>query len=474
MRQAVTFRDFRQIVRRYRPPDLLPRLAKLACDMGEPPYDVQRLRLISPWAIALVARESILWGNEFRRPDVTDDALRTVFNAFNNLDEDVDSSPNVAYSLLTRIAYEQFPYHESLFEEVSRVQAMLVEGLGDIDAEVLSDRAWNELLGASIGHTVGATFLLQVGANNNQGWFRRDFLDNPGMQAVYGLWPRDVVERRLDDLTCSFGEFRTAYNAAPRPARGMEKYSYNPLTSNPFVMMPNGERLAPQPRLILRTVTPGGLYYKGIKRWGEPFARDLGKLTERYVGLQLRGLDGARVLGEVTYTYGKQKIKSVDWFLILPNLVVMFEVKSSRLGLLGRAAVEGFEEGVRTVLGKAVGQLIRTDEALSMGRQEFEGIPADRRRIGIVITAEPYYLANTPWVRELIQKATFPTLTASLRELEQLVTLSLGDLERQLLEIVDDPERSTWNLANALNHAKVGSRNHILDRSWRKYPWPDI
>jgi hypothetical protein len=121
-RRSISFREFRQIVRRYRPSRLLPELAALAAstqlvDRGDPIFSTA-----PPWAIALAARESILWGNEYRRDEVTDSDLVDIFNGHNNIYEG-DPAPedeNFVLRLMTRLAYEQFPMQESVFEEVAR------------------------------------------------------------------------------------------------------------------------------------------------------------------------------------------------------------------------------------------------------------------------------------------------------------------------------------------------------------------
>lgn len=469
-RPRIRFADFRQIVRRFRPSNLLPVLASLATSQEGPPFSIQVLRTAPPWAIATAARESIIWGNEYRNAHVTSDDLRTIFNAHNNVD-DVAGNDSV-HSLLTRIAYEQFPYQESVFEEVSRTHALLVDGIGSIDAEVLGDDAWNRLLGAPLGQVVGATFFLHVAASQNAGWVDRSWLDRPGLEPLYNMWPRQVVDDRLDQLTSTFREFREAYESVPHPPAGAERYAFNPLTARPFVRMPDGRLLAPQPNLILRTASPGGLYYPGIAEFGEAFGRDLGRLAERYVGEQLSSLGtGVELYPEIRY--GRPEKKSIDWFLVLPSAVIMFEVKSARFGLLERAGVQGFEVRAQELLNKALRQLGRTNDALDSANTAFSHIPPDRQRVGVIVTAEPHYLANSPWMRENLNRAPFPTIVASLRDVEHLCCLPLDGIEKQLVEIANDAERSTWNLGNALKDVPEEARNTVLDAAWEAYPWPE-
>jgi hypothetical protein len=96
----------------------------------------------------------------------------------------------------------------------------------------------------------------------------------------------------------------------------------------------------------------------------------------------------------------------------------------------------------------------------------------DRPRVGVVVTGEPHYLANSAWMRELLRPAPFPTLVASLRDVEHLMALPIEEIAAQLVSIVSDPEKSTFNLSLALDLAK-GIQNPVLEGAWNEYPWLD-
>lgn len=471
---SLRFGEFRQVIRRYPPSELLPALARLALVGGSPPYTAAVLSAAVPWAIALAARECVLWGNEYRNAEVTGDSLRVIMNAHNNIYEDQHyPTENSALDILIRLAYEQFPYQESIFEEISRSHALMVQGPAEIATEVLNGSAWAQLLGAPLGEVVGATFFLQVATNDNDGWFDHAWLDRDDLQPIYKLWRREVIEARADQLSSTFDEFKEAYAAVPRPPPGYERYAYNPLLKRPLLRMPGGLLLAPQPALIMRTVSPGALYYRGMEEFDQPFARDLGHLTEHYVGRQLRSITpGPDLHPEIVYREGRDELKSIDWFLVFPSVVIMFEVKSARFGLLERAAFGDYQDKVKALLNKATEQLDRSSQALAACNPAFAHVPRDRPRIGIIVTNEPYYLANSPLVREMLTEVPFPTLTASLRDIEFLVTLPLNEVERQLVAIANDRERSTWNLGNSLDASARSKRNVILQDAWEAYPWP--
>lgn len=484
-RRSISFFEFRQIVRRYRPSLLLPELGALAAanqfvDSHEPMF-----KTAPHWAIGLVARESILWGNEYRRDEVTESDLIDIFNGHNNIYEG-DPDPedeHFALRLMTRLAYEQFPMQESVFEEVARTHALLVEGVDSVAGlQVLADPdAWNSLLGAPLGQMVGATMFLQVAANANGGWYDPNWLTHEHFDPVFRLWPREVIELRAEQLSTTFDGFRASYESALKkgaPPRGYERYAFNPLVTTPFLRMPDGRLLAPQPRFILPSVSSGALYYRGLNVFGKSYADDLGQLTEAYVGRQLRSLsDGVAAHPEVIY--GKEHLRSIDWFWVFPSVVVLVEVKSARFGLSERAGAPGFEDSAAARIGKAADQIARTEAALDIGLPEFEHIPTDRPRIGLIVTGEPHHLANSPWMRDLFSHPPMSMLTASLRDIEMLVSLPPERVEEQLVAIAHDVERSSWSLANALdNDARIDPetgkyyRNQVLDEAWSNYPWP--
>ena len=461
------FGEFRQRVRAHRPSELLPVLARLAVAQGIPPYDVANMQPLLPWSIPVIAKESILWGNEHRDALVTQQALLRLGRLLQS-EPAPEIDPVRVHPLMTRYSYEQFPYQESIFEEVSRSHALFIEGARDLDLEVVHDDAWTDILGAPLGQVVGATFLLQVAADENFGYFDATWLDYEDLAPIFEHWPRSVIDRVADSLSHTPTEFQAAYRQAKQVDLGLERWGYNPLSERPFVRMPDNRLLAPQPRLILRSVSPGRLYYAGMKAFGNPFARDLGHLVEHYVGRQLTLVEGADLYGEIVYE-GTER-RSIDWFLVLPQLIVLFEVKSARLGTVHRAGGDGLDDRISTLLNRAIGQIEGTIVEINARNPQFSAIPIDRPILGVIVTAEPFYLANTPWVRDLTEEPPVPTVVASLRDLEFLVTLPSEVLQSRLLGIA----RGTvpgWELRTVLEGADL-DKNTILKDAWESYPWP--
>jgi hypothetical protein len=104
----ITYADFLQRVRRYRPSELLPALAATAVQFFErDTWAADRVRL--PWAIAAAAKASIISGNEYRSLGVSDEDVYEICTAYNALDNpltnnagDVSGSSRINSPILRR------------------------------------------------------------------------------------------------------------------------------------------------------------------------------------------------------------------------------------------------------------------------------------------------------------------------------------------------------------------------------------
>lgn len=250
----------------------------------------------------------------------------------------------------------------------------------------------------------------------------------------------------------------------------LRHHEFNPLVSRPFVTLPDSRHIAPQPHFVFQRLSPAALYYAAVEALGaeqaNAFTRDIGLLCENYVGRQLRLIPNATVLPEIRYDDDQL---SVDWFVIFDDLVVLVEVKSTRMSQLARMGGNKLKEDVKRSLGKAYKQVARTDQLLTDGHAAFAEVPADRPRIAIIATLEPYWHANSPFLADLLPQPAIPTSVSSMRALERLVDVlrAVGGPE-PLTNVHEDPDRRTWNLENALPDLPT-EKNPILDIAWRRF-----
>lgn len=472
-----SYPDFLQRVRRHRPSDVLLALASTSIRLFEQEaWTADRVCL--PWSIAAAAKTSIVAGNEHRTPGVTDRDVMQICAAYNALDTPLAHDPadttETVGAFLVRTSYEQFPYQQSYFEEISRLGA-LFDGLDALDTEILDHALIERVLGCPLEDFVVAGFVLATGAQSNTGFFDPEWIAlREGPHAIHPHFPIDTVRRVFHDhFLASFDQIRAAAKKTEQPDVRLHHHEFNPLINRPFVTLPDGRHIAPQPHFVFQRLSPAALYYTAVDilagEQANAFTRDIGLVCQEYVGRQLRLIPNATVLPEIVYDDDQ---RSVDWFVIFDDLVVFVEVKSTRMSHLARMGGSKLRDDIERCIGKAYKQVKRTDQLLADGHPAFAEIPADRRRIAIIATLEPYWAANSPFIAEFLPEPTVPTTVASVRAVERLVdVLSAVGGPQPLIEVLGDQDRRMWNVENALPDIPV-EKNAILDAAWNRLPFP--
>jgi hypothetical protein len=474
---STNYSDFLQRVRRHRTSDLLIALADTSIRLFEQEaWIADRVRL--PWAIAAAAKASIVAGNEHRSPGVTDKDVIQICAAYNALDTPLAHDPNDASetvgAFLVRTSYEQFPYQQSHFEEISRLGALFAT-IEELNAEILDRALIERVLGCSLEEFVVAGFVLATGAQVNTGFFDPEWAAlREGPHAIDRQFPVDTVRQVFERLfLAGFEQIRADAKITEQPDRRLRHHEFNPLVSRPFVTLPDGRHIAPQPHFVFQRLSPSALYYAAVDaldtEQANAFTRDIGLVCEHYVGRQLSLIPNAAVSPEIRYDNDQL---SVDWFVIFDELVLLVEVKSTRMSHLARMGGIKLRDDIDRSLGKAYNQVKRTDDLLTAGHAAFAEIPTDRPRIAIIVTLEPYWAANSPFIAEFLPEPAIRTSVASVRALERLVdVLRTVEGPEPLIKVLDDPDRRSWNLENALPDITV-SRNPILDAAWNLFPFP--
>lgn len=470
-----SYREFCDYARRFNQVDLLTGIARTALALPATGAADPRYRSTPPWALAGLAKASICHGNPYRSGAVRRDTVPFGCFMYSNLrpEELGQADLKTAFGIPLRMAYEQFPVQESVYEELARAEAFFGGYSGRKALEVLGAPAVAELLGAPLQEAVGVALLLSASAQVNGGFFDPAWMEQPNFADVLTVVPRQDVTSVIGAVFAGdFDDFRRQAAEAP-PLRFLDRYAFNPLAARPLVRLDDGRLLAPVPQLITRKLSPAELYYLGLKRWGLPFARDMGELFEDYVGRQLGTLPGVIVHPEVEYAEGKNTVMGVDWIVVSEDSVLLVEAKATRVPAAARAGQGSAEESFRRTLGKAFDQISRTYRAICAGQPEFSAIPADRPIHGLVATLDSWYIANSPPARALLPEPAIPTLVASARCLEHLVAIGQRrPAARVLAEVLGDTERRTWDLSTALAHyGDDGDDNPILRAAWNQYPF---
>jgi hypothetical protein len=469
--------EFVQRVRRHTPSSLIPLVARYgAAFADEKAYRNAKSAVYAPWALGEVARASLVYGTEFNRTQATDDDLLSCCAAYQALrDPELGRGGREAVGhFLLRTGGEQLAFQQAVLNDLSRPVALLEQTTARKALTVATDGWAERLFGCTLQDYVGAAILLHTGALKNAGTFDLEWLSQPQFFEVTREVPAGVLRQVIENhYTATREQLRDLQHAAESrtgiPDSQYRRFGFNPLSSRPAVAGLADRLLVPVPAFIVRKASPLGIYYAGLEKWGTQFSADLGELFEAYVGRQLGLLPDATVLPEIAYGRKKGE-RSVDWFAVFDDCVILVEVKSTRPTEPVRLGDAKLADEFKGILSKAVRQL-NTSAFLIRSRQPgFEDLPTGRPLLGLVVTMEPFHTVNTPFTRDYLPACDIPFRVCSALELEQLVTVADISAGSLLLDLMTDPEKDGWSVHGALT-GHAGTRNKIIDDAWATYPW---
>lgn len=453
----IRYIHFREEVRKYNPNDLIPFLAAQAARHQDltTAWDDNWPTGFPPWFFAAAARDSLVYGNKYRHRDMAEADYVNMRNLFTESHDNPKDGASMTEEdlavMLGRYTYEQFPYQSSVMEELARPYILF----SDTDVPEKYRRPepdeWEEILGGTIEQALGASFIIFVGVMQNNGVFDPAVFTADWYSQIEHVVPAEVGLRVLDLLSATVEEARDDGRSAPELPDYLQRYSYNPLVRTPLIDIGDGFRYAPQPQFVLRAMTTENLYYRGIRQWEGDFGAALGMRVQAYTGRQLRHTGEHTVIDEFRWEQKRRGgVDSSDWFLITPQMTVLIECKSARPGYTAKAGTPDGVKQANAVLGKAFGQIRSNADEIRTGNPAYSHIPTDRPLVGLVVTAEPFYTANTPPVRQVLPDPGIPILTISLRELELLAAMSPSEVGAGLEAIVANDDLYTWPLMKAL------------------------
>ncbi|MFF4265799.1 hypothetical protein [Streptomyces virginiae] len=469
----VSDREYVQRVRRHPPSSLLPLIAQVSSTLPTKiEWQQERTGRYRPWALADAAWVSLSRGNEDRQRAATPDDLGEILAQYIALDDPIRHLPvgERLEGFLLRVAGQQFTWQEDDFSELTRSLAVLVQTQPTKPLKVLTGNWERDLLGCTLSDYVGLGQLLYGAATHTGGRFNPEWLPDDELGRFEDLTSRVAVAAAIErHFSTGVEEERARFADGLFTSDPMlRRYTPNPLRARPLVRGFGRDYLIPVTSAVLGKVSPMGLYYTGMERYGEAFSQDLGELFEQYIGRHLRLIPGADVHPEIVY--GKKNgERGVDWIVVLPGLVVLVEVKSARPTAGLRLGPQQFAGKLTEKLEKAFGQINKSAGLINERHEAFTHIPNDRPTLGVVVTMEPFHLFNAPEFRSVLPATTVPTVVASASELEDAVVLTENSLEQALLAHIKQPPPGGWSLRD-LSQGRTAI-NPILDEAWAAYPW---
>jgi hypothetical protein len=267
-----------------------------------------------------------------------------------------------------------------------------------------------------------------------------------------------------------FADVRRRVLAGRHTDELLQRYDINPLMETPFVRMPDGRYLAPSTHFVAQRLSPASLYYVGLGLGAQEFSSDLGTVTEIHVGEQLGLVDTELVLHDLEYAKGHH---AADYVVVLPSLTLVIEVKSARVAWLGRLDRQGYLDDLNKDVGKALTQIQRTATMIRSRHPAFAQVDPNQEIRGIIVTAEPHYMLNSPFYLDQITDRGFPTVILSLGELGHAVAAAHAGRPAELFTAL-----TAWN-SGGIDVNKViraheqtlgidAARNPLLDAAYQR------
>jgi hypothetical protein len=426
------------------------------------------------WALADIARVSLAHSNEYRSAVPTMAKLQTIHHMFRVYgDHHVTDVPLETH--LLQLFSQQLDGQADGYQAQARSAGILLDTTTDKALEVVGKPGWEEdLFGCSLVQYVAAVRLIRGRALTQAGRIDLGELTGPEADTLLAHIDRSsleaVIERHFAIDVTAFKQADEASRARTKYPR-LRRYTFNPLRDRPLITGYGPGYLCPSLHLAWSKSTPLGLFFTGRAHFGGlSFAHDMGHLFEAYIGRNLRLLPDTDLHPEVIHADGpkhRNRLKSVDWIVEFPDLVLLVEVKASmpteavRLGDLDEAPKAWGK------VGKACDQIDAVAGYLRDGHPAYAHIrPAGRPILGLVITLEPFHLINA--YGRLPDSAT-PVYVASAEELERLVTVTSTTASRLLLDH-HTREDAGWHLRESFA-GHTFDLNPIVAQAWNRYPW---
>lgn len=465
-RPIISDDEYCQMIRAYPPSAFLSELCGVSSELMAGEWELRDgPYLVTPWALADMARVSIAQSNAFRhRVPTRRDILRCA-NVYHQLDDPdlMRNDPDAVERFFLRTASQQLDFQHGPIHEIAR-SALLCSMQTTKPFEVMVDGWDRELLGCSLDEYLAVGELILYGHHPNRGQFSATFFNHPGLHGLFGeLTPAQLGQIYIRNFVQDVEQFKRSVRPNDRPAP-YRRMTYNPLIAAPAITGLDSLDYVPVANLVVRKISPLGLYYAGLAHFGEAFARDMGQLFEAYVGANLQLCSDAVVHPEVTY--GKSTQKSVDWFVVTPSAVVLVEAKSVRPTEEVRVGGPDAAAALQRMLKKAGNQIQRTSEEIDRGNPSFAHIPRDRPRAGLVATIADFHVLNADPIRKFAGLQTaLPTVIGSIGEIEMVVN-NVPDFAKFVHTVATAHPATGNSMRAALKSNDPSHDNPILIRAW--------
>ena len=412
--------------------------------------------------------------------------VNNVSTIHNPIDDRKPTDPReTIFSIMVRLAYQQFPFQESIFNVLPRHLLLYLYSKVQSPSIKLDNEAFRQF-GLHIQEymTIGFAF---YGASLEHSVFPRSFIENTSAESMKKYLTSEKVEKFLCRTSADFNTFRDMCMQEIENYPDGGTYRFNPLFDRPIIVRKDGRFCIPVPMLVPYVITKG-LYYDFLDMFssetGNPFADWFGHAFEHYGGLLLKSAFNKRdVFPEPVY--GKEHKRGPDWTIVLGNAAMVFEFRSGRLNK--KTKVYGDYSDIAALVKRNIMEpLIKFPEKIEDIQSGLTSIPSDSHMefFPCIVTYEPLH-SNQLFIdiihRELknanIREYDFELM--SIEDLEWL--LSWAEYENPVEFLKAKRSTPEWKVMSVreligikMQEKEITDiRNALLDRVFEKF-WQQI
>jgi hypothetical protein len=408
--------------------------------------------------------------------------VNNVSTIHNPINDKKPSDPREAiFSIMVRLAYQQFPFQENVHNALSR--HLLLYLYSKVKSPPIEpDTKACEHFGLHIKEYMTIGFAFYV-ASLEHSVFRHSFIENTPIQSIRKYLTPEKVERFLSRTAADFNTFRNLcmQEINDYPAAGT--YRFNPLFDRPIIIRKDGGFCIPVPMLIPHVITKG-LYYDFLDLFssetGNPFTEWFGHAFEHYGGLLLKDSFGKQnVFPEPVY--GKEHKRGPDWTVVQGDSAIALEFRSGRLNK--KTKVYGdYADITNLVKRNIIEPLMKFPDKIADIKSGITGIPSDKEMkfFSSIVTYEPLY-SNQLFldiVQQELKREGIPAFDFELMSIEDLEwLLSWAEYENPIEFLKAKWANPAWKVMSTreLIWEKIEERNikdirnHLLDRVFDKF-----
>ncbi len=385
------------------------------------------------------------------------------------------------FSLFVRLAYQQFPFQESVHNVLPRHLLLYLYSKVKSPPIQPDTEAYNHFGLHIIDYmTIGLAF---YAASLEHPVFQRSFIENTPVKSIRKYLTPEKIERFLLRTAADFNTFRDLcmQEISSYPDGGT--YRFNPLFDRPIIIRKDGSFCIPVPILIPYVITKG-LYYDFMDFFssdtGNQFTEWFGYAFEHYGGLLLKHTFGKQnVFREPVY--GKEHKRGPDWTVIQGDLAIVLEFRSGRLNK--KTKVYGDYNDIANLVERNILEpLKKFPEKITDIKSGLTGIPSTQNMefFPCIVTYEPLY-SNQLFVDIIRQESQnegiheFDFELMSIEDLEWL--LSWAEYENPFEFLKTKRANPEWKVMSVreLIGIKIREqnmkdiRNPLLDRVFDKF-----